>query len=651
MSAFAGIVSFHAASADGQAADRLGRAITVLNKGRPKIQRLEGASFAYRPAIAAHGATAGDDECPLASKNGRALFAAVARLDNRDELGAALAIAPAQLARISDSILILRMLERWGDAGIARCLGAFAFAYWDADQRRLILGRDCLGNRTLFFTRAGDFVAFASTLNTLLALPGVPKEIDDIVLADYLALNLGEARRTFYRGIDRVPTRTIVTISQDRVEHRYYWSPDLTAPQPYKRDEDYIARARELLDQAVAAATDDTKDVAISASGGFDSSAIAATAARLGRAARITCYTLVPPPGMRVDVGPFKYSDERDKMQALSRMHRTLNLRFIAPEKPHGYEDDATRYFARTNLPALNPSNLGWFTSLFDAALADGCRVVLTGNRGNLGLTWRGRFSLLALLRGRRLDAFLNELAAVARVSNRSLPRTLASDVLITAAPTWLRRLIYRVTGRDPDSVARYSALNPAFIADHGLDRKWQAEGFDPWFKGFDWNAPRFRAHHLFDHNQFARDTAAMRIEQHGFETRDPLGDRRLLEFLLTVPEPLYCREGIPRSFARAVLADRLPREILDERRTGAQSGAWFDRLTTQRRNLSEAIEGLETSPLARRLIDVPRLKRLMSEWPRDENAAELVRREYHLLLDRGIHVGRFIRWVEGGNA
>ena len=141
-----------------------------------------------------------------------------------------------------------------------------------------------------------------------------------------------------------------------------------------------------------------------------------------------------------------------------------------------------------------------------------------------------------------------------------------------------------------------------------------------------------------------------MNGEHHGFELRDPHADRRLLEFSLSVPEWMYRRNGIPRSFARRVLADRLPREILDERRRGAQGGAWFRRLDMRRRDVATEIERLEGSPLARRLIDVPRLKRLMSEWPKDEHAAELRKWDFYLALDRGLQVGRFIRWAEGGN-
>jgi asparagine synthase (glutamine-hydrolysing) len=649
MNEFAGLVTFDGALPDPQTADQLGRAITAQRKGRASARRSDGALFVQRVAVAAgprHG------EQPVSGSDGRDLFVALSRLDNREELGAALSIAPTELAHLSDGLLVLRMFERWGEAGLARCLGAFAFALWNAEARRLILGRDCLGQRALFFHRGRDFVAFATTLGALLALPRVPRDLDERVLANYLAINLHEAHRTFYRGIARVPSRTIVMIDQTSVRHRRYWSPDLDAPPPYLRDEDYVERARELLDRAVAAATCDTPRVAVSASGGFDSSAVAATAARLGRAERITCYVLTPPADLHIDVGPGKYLDERDKVEALARMHPSLDVRFIAPERPHPFEEDSIRYFARTNLPALNPSNLGWFSHLYDAAAVAGHRALLTGTRGNFGLTWHGRFSLLALLHDGQWAEFASELPAVARQSGRSLSRAIASEVLVPGGPAWLRRLLYRLSKGDPDSVAFYSALNPAYVAECDLARQWRAQGFqEPWFRTTGWNGARVRARLLLDFNQFGRDAAAMNFEHHGFELRDPHSDRRLLEFSLCVPEWMYRRNGVPRSFARRVLADRLPREILEEHRRGAQGGAWFRRLDMRRRDVATEIERLEGSPLASRLIDVPRLKRLMSEWPKDEHAAELRKRDFYFALDRGLQVGRFIRWAEGGNA
>jgi asparagine synthase (glutamine-hydrolysing) len=94
-----------------------------------------------------------------------------------------------------------------------------------------------------------------------------------------------------------------------------------------------------------------------------------------------------------------------------------------------------------------------------------------------------------------------------------------------------------------------------------------------------------------------------------------------------------------------------LPREILDERKRGAQGGAWFRRMEVRRQDIADQVEHLEASPLACRLIDLPRLKRLIDDWPADEHAGQARMDDYRYALSRGVHIGRFIRWVEGGNA
>src|SRR5580704_6565253 len=647
MSALVGIVALDGAPVDREMEAGASRVITASYAGRTIVRRVAGAVFVQRAPSAGprlHGETH-----PLMVGDGPALFAALARLDNREELGASLGLGGAELASVPDARLLLTMYERWGDAGVARCVGSFAFAQWDAVARRLTLGRDCLGNRPLFYHRGPQYVVFATTLKALLALPGVPRAIDELALAQFIAVNHhNEQERTFYRDIARVPSRTMMTIDRDSVRSRKYWAPNFDAPPPYTREEDYIERARELLDIAVASATRDTPHVAIATSGGLDSSAIAATAARLGLAESITCFCAVPPPGTQIDVGSHRYFDERDKVEALARMHPSLAVRFVTPARNDPWAEDDTRYFARANLPALGPAGLG--RHLADAIEAAGHRVTLIGNYGNFGLSWAGQLSLVALLRRGQLNTFAQELPAVARESDRSLARTFAADVIIPTAPPWMRRVINRLRGRDPDSVAQHSALNPDFIAEAGLARQWREQGFDPWFGPRDTNAARWRAARVFDHNQYVSDIRAMSGEIVGHEARDPHADRRLLEFALAVPEPMFRQGGVPRSFARRVLADRLPREIIDERRRGANNPAWFRSLNAKRADLARDIERMEASPLARRLIDLPRLKRLMAQWPKDAQAAESRVGEYRFALARGVHVGRFIRWVEGGN-
>ena len=645
MTVLAGIVAVGSGLIDPDIEFRLQRAVGSSRKTAP-IVAVDGAVYA-QSAPAASGPRQAN---PVVGRGGRELFAAIARLDNREELGAALGLASGEIARESDAMLIRRMHERWGDAGVARCLGAFAFALWEADARRLTLGRDCLGNRPLFFHCGPQFIAFATTLGALLALPDVPRAIDEIELANFIAVNVREERHTLYRGIERVPSRTLVTIDPAGIHQRKYWAPNLDAPPPYAREEDYVERARELLDIAVASAMRDTPHVTIATSGGFDSSAIAATAARLGRAESITCLTLVPPPGSRVDVGKYHYPDERPKVEALARMHPGLRLNFIVNDRIHPLAVDDTRGFARASLPLLNPSASSAWMYFGDAIAGGGHRVLFVGTFGNFGLSWDGKFSLAALLRARQWDGFVRELRATARESDRSLSRTFAVEVVMRMAPSWLQKAIHRLRGRDPGSISHYSALNPAFVAETGLARRWREQGFDPMFAPPFRDGAQLRAYRMFDYNQFGRDRRALSEGVNGHEVRDPHADRRLLEFALSVPEPMFRRAGVPRSFARKVLADRLPREILDERRWGASVPGWFRVLDSTRKEITGDVERLEGSPLARRLIDLRRLKGLVAQWPKDEQAAEKRSAEYDLALARGIHVGRFIRWVEGGN-
>jgi asparagine synthase (glutamine-hydrolysing) len=647
--AIAGIVSRDGSPMNQRITSHLTSALVSHFPGEVNIRSANGAYFA-------ESSGGFDNRIPTADwdrsiENASNPFVAVARLDNREELAASLGVATSALARMSDARVVEQIYGRLGGNGIARLLGSFAFAHWDEDARRLTLGRDCLGCAALFFYVGQNVIAFATRLNTLLALPSVPRQIDEMAVANFMAVNYLDTSQTFYRGIQRVPSRTIVTIDSGGLRKNQYWMPKGPVASPARRDQDYIDEARALLDQAVATATRDTSKFAISTSGGLDSSGIAATAARLKLADRIDCYTGIPPIGEAVTVGRNRYASEADKMSALARMYPALDIRFVNPDGAHPFEADDTRLFARVALPIHGPSNHGWFSHINDQIRIAGHRTVLHGLRGNHGLSWPGEFSLVDLLGSGKWRGLAHELAATSRESGRGILDTFRREILMRAAPLPVARAVRRLRGQDPDSVRRFCALNPELIADLDLPRRWRDENFDPWHVMRGTNAAQWRAYLLFDYNQVGRDLHALWPDIHGFELRDPLADRRLLEFVLAVPETLFRQNGVPRSFARRVLSDRLPAEVTNERRRGAQAVNWFRSLNARKHEIGLDIERIESSPLAKRMIDVARLKQLFVDWPESEAAAISRSRDYKQVLARGVHMGRFIRWVEGGNA
>ncbi len=104
--------------------------------------------------------------------------------------------------------------------------------------------------------------------------------------------------------------------------------------------------ARELFERAVARSLRDTPRVAMLLSGGLDSSAVAATVARMGNTA-IDCYTGVPPADIDRPPHPNWYLDERAKVEALARLHPTLRMNFIAPRGAHARQSEPTQSFPR----------------------------------------------------------------------------------------------------------------------------------------------------------------------------------------------------------------------------------------------------------------------------------------------------------------
>jgi asparagine synthase (glutamine-hydrolysing) len=216
--------------------------------------------------------------------------------------------------------------------------------------------------------------------------------------------------------------------------------------------------------------------------------------------------------------------------------------------------------------------------------------------------------------------------------------------------PQALQRFLSRLRGFPLDDVSAFSLLRREIVDELDLRRQWHEQGFDPAYR-IRGTSAQLRAHQIFDQLQLSRDVGGMDVDRGGIERRDPYSDRELIEFCLSVPETLFQRDGIKRWFARQVFADRLPPEILNENRRGEQAPNWFESLSARKPIIVEELERLQSSRLASRLIDLPRLKHLIDEWPKDVREAESRAREYRLGLDRAIHVGQFIRWVEGGNA
>lgn len=172
-----------------------------------------------------------------------------------------------------DTEVVLRAYEVYGDAAVERLRGMFAFGLWDGRRRRLLLARDPLGIKPLYYTQTADgLFLFASEIRALLAWPGVRAELEPAALWDYLGQRYVPGPRTAFKGIAKLPAGHLAVVSQDGVAIRRYW--DVPLDGETSSEAECLATFRELLSDSVRRELVSDVPLGVFLSGGLDSTTV-----------------------------------------------------------------------------------------------------------------------------------------------------------------------------------------------------------------------------------------------------------------------------------------------------------------------------------------------------------------------------------------
>jgi asparagine synthase (glutamine-hydrolysing) len=216
---------------------------------------------------------------PLANEDETVWIVFNGEIYNHAELRTTLEPAGHRYRTRCDTETIVHAYEQWGDACVERLRGMFAFAIWDARRRRLLLARDRLGIKPLYWARAGDRLLFGSEIKSILASGLVSAQADEARLPELLSTRYTSGAATLYAGIHRLLPGHTLTWEDGRVSTRCYWdvpagrSDDSVARMT---DREIVERFRELLEEAVRIRLMADVPLGMFLSGGLDSSAIAA---------------------------------------------------------------------------------------------------------------------------------------------------------------------------------------------------------------------------------------------------------------------------------------------------------------------------------------------------------------------------------------
>ncbi|WP_159976973.1 MULTISPECIES: asparagine synthase-related protein [unclassified Novosphingobium] len=554
---------------------------------------------------------------PLDNELQRWIVAADVRLTERGDLAAQLGLDPGAM---SDGAIVAAALERWGEAAFERIYGVFAVIAWDRQERRLVLARDAMGDRPLYYhAEAGRFAA-ASMPDILLADPATPRTPDVEQYRQFLRMNSFAPGRSAYTGIDTVRPGHMLVVSGTGQQEIAWWKPDLT---PLLLDtqaeyEDTLSRA---IESAVGTCLRRASGkVGAHLSAGFDSTAVATTAAlALARdGQRITAFVAAPREGPVRTMATRHLADESHVAARTAAMHGNMDLVRVVPGQGPLAGLDRTR--ALYPSPIINLCNLPWFEEINDIARDHGVSVLLHGLMGNSSISESGIWALRELAQQRRFKLWLRTARGLVRggwMRWRGVLFNTVEDLLPDRLWRWGMALSGRTIENDRDmSLLTDSAYDEAAQAHCQAAAEAGEPVPDAGPFGRERGISSVECRLISTRTNGAGDQYKAMLAEWGLDLRDPTADRRLFELALRIPVERLVWDGEPRAILRRVLADRAPPEVLDNRQRGYQGADWAQAICQDRQAFIAEMERLELYEPTAAFLDTAKVRRLIADLP-----------------------------------
>ncbi|HJW86660.1 MAG TPA: asparagine synthetase B [Candidatus Brocadiaceae bacterium] len=587
---------------------------------------------------------------PLSSDDGNILFVSDGRLDNREELIDKLGLISnlPTAASLSDGELMFRAHQYWGDRCVDFLVGVFAFAVWNARQEQFFIARSPITAPSLFYYITPHVFAFATSPKGLFALPFITRRIDEQTLALNLIKLSGNPGTTLYKDIVRLLTGSQLTASREGFTVKRYWDAALNREIRFNRDEEYTEALLELLHRVVTDNLRSKTPVGVMMSGGLDSTAVATIAARHLKPQGKTLATFTEVPGSfnPGHLSRNQYGDESPFVQAMYHLHDNLAVNLIRTEG-QTFLDNTDALFFHLERHFSNTANRVWVEAILHESHHQGIRVLLTGMQGNLTVSRASAGHLSQLLASGRWMEGIKEASLMARRgSARSITRALAQGIMpLLPYPLWW--IAQRLRGEPLAGVHQpwlsYSPIHPDFAKEHNVGeqaRLWKYH----YFSQPDRDGRRRNFDALMNQDVGVFDTAYRSM--YGIDIRNPLADPRIAQFCCAIPEEQFRLNGESRSLIRRAMANRLPETILSNTKRGMQAADWFERLTMLRNQLPSELDRFSHCDLARRALDLPKMRFLVEHWPSGKaNNRQLLL--YRRVLEFGLMMGRFLCWIE----
>ena len=488
---------------------------------------------------------------PMRSDDGRYVISYNGEVYNFRELRYRLEQRGHEFRGRSDTEVVLRAFIEWGESSFAKLEGMFGLAVWDSAERRLHLARDRFGIKPLYYHADAERVVFGSEIKALLASGEVGRELDWAGLHEYLYYNTALGQRTMFAGVRKLLPGHALTLDEEGARVWEYCSVfDVEAV-----EDDYataVERVRELLESAVKAHLVSDVPVGVFLSGGIDSSAITAFAAK-HYGGRLKTFSA----GFDFDRGVNELPKARAVAEHFGTDHHELH---VSGGDVAGVIERLVRCHDQ---PFGDAANIPLF--LLCEQLGDGNKVVLQGDGGDEVFAGYRRHSFMGIERW---------IDVVARTTSWAAPMV----------PKWVR--YYRFCQRFSRTERE---LRLAMVVASGIGDTQPSHVFAPGARAaLEASDPFARYREFYDRfvgldsaqRALYTDSAIIlpdlffeKVDKatmaHGVEVRVPLVDTRLAAYVMGLPAKYKIRWLHKKRILRRALRGVVPDAILDHPKVG----------------------------------------------------------------------------------
>lgn len=482
---------------------------------------------------------------PLANEDGAIQVVFNGEIYNFIELRETLIARGHQFRSKTDTEVIVHAYEEWGDECVAHFRGIFAFGLWDANTRRLLLARDRLGVKPLFYSLHGRQLAFASEPRALLEISGYGRSLHIPAALQFLQFSYTTGTDTVWKGVHRLPPACVMSYdaSHTTVRQRTYWSvPEAVTSRSLQ---DTVEQADALLEDAVSEELVSDVPVGVFLSGGIDSSLVTTFAAKASPHISSFCTDFVG-----WDRSELK--DARDVAEHLKTTHHVCSI--DRPSSILTNPKSAREFFRTWDEPLGDPAIVP--TWQLSQLTRKHVTVALSGDGGDeLFAGYTPYFQVQATLR-RQLSWFVERVRRQWG-AGREWPSGCASDCefyqmlhcpsfshteLARLFPGWQQDIAFAEPGK---------LFHDLIHRDATPLRRWQLIDMKTY---------------LVDNNLARVDRASM---AHGLEVRVPMLDHRFVEFAFSLPENVCSQDGKSKLALRELTRKYLPPNVATKRKQG----------------------------------------------------------------------------------